>query len=205
MCGVRTESDPLLAEVARARDLADPEASKAALEALLPDAQRRASESPSDVTAQYHLAAVMGARLDHDDGTAKIEGASALHDQAARVLALDPEHAGASYMMGKLHASVRRLGGFKRFLATNLLGGSALKDASWERAQALLEVAVRKDPCVPEHHFELARVHAHHGNTAAWERELAYVRELTAGRDGRHARLRERVDEMEREWRAKGA
>jgi hypothetical protein len=107
-------------------------------------------------------------------------------------------------MMGKLHASVLRLGGFKRFLANTLLGGSALKDASWDRAQGLLEVAVREDPCVPEHHFELARVYAHRGDAAAWERELGYVRELTEGKDGREARLRERAEQMGREWRAKG-
>jgi hypothetical protein len=205
ICAARVESDPFLVEVNRARDLDDPEASRAALQALEPEARRRAEESPQDAAAQYHLAAVMGALLDHADGTDKIGGANALHDQAARVLALAPEHAGASYMMGKLHASVRRLGGFKRFLATSILGGSALKDASWERAQELLEVAERGDPCVPEHHFELARVFAHHGDTAAWEVELAHVRELTEGRDGRLARLRERVDEMEKEWRSKGS
>ena len=205
-CAARPEADPFLAEVARARDIEDEAASRAALEALEPEARRRAEESPNDVTAQYHLAAVMGARLDHEDGADKIAGANELHDQAARVLALAPQHAGASYMMGKMHASVLRLGGFKRFLATNVLGGSALKNASWEQAQALLEVAVQEDPCVPEHHFELARVYAHHKDTAGWERELGYVRELTAGRDGRLAvRLRERADEFEREWRAKGA
>jgi hypothetical protein len=148
---------------------------------------------------------VLGARLDHASGGDKIEGANVVRDQAARVLELEPEHAGASYMMGKIHASALRLGGFKRFLATTILGGDALKNASWEEAQAMLETAVRGDPCVPEHHFELARVYAHHRDTAAWERELAYARELIAGRDGRQAvRIRERADELEKEWRSKG-
>ena len=117
-----------------------------------------------------------------------------------RVLELDPRHAGASYMLGRLHASVLRLGGFKRFMAKQLFGGGALEGASWEEAQRLLEVAVVEDPCVSEHHFELAQVYAQRGDASGAERELSYVRELTAGQDGRQARLRQRADELEREW-----
>jgi hypothetical protein len=195
------ESDLFLAEVMSARELADEEASKAALAALEPQAQRMAAESPDDAAAQYRLAAVWGAQLDHEQGRGKMSGASRVREQAQRVLALDPTHAGASYMLGRLHGSVLRMSGFKRFLAKSLFGGDALEGASWEQAQALLEVAVREDPCVPDHHFELARVYAHRGDAAAAERELAYVRELTAGHDGRLARLRERADELEKEWR----
>ena len=199
ICAARSDDgDTFLAEVALARELESPEAAKAALDALEPDARLMAAQSPDDVTAQYHLAAVMGARLDHEQGRSKMSGAEALRAQVLRVLELDPEHAGASYMLGKLHASVLRLGGFKRFLARQLFGGGALKGASWEEAQALLEVAVREDPCVPDHHFELARVYAERGDSAGAERELAYVSELTAGRDGRQARLRERAEELVR-------
>jgi hypothetical protein len=194
------DGDPFLAEVVRARELDSPDAAKAALEALEPEAQRMAAESPDDAAAQYRLAAVWGAQLDHEHGRGKMSGASRVRVQAQRVLALDPEHAGASYMLGRLHASVLRMSGFKRFLAKQLFGGDALEGASWEQARALLEVAVREDPCVPEHHFELARVYAHGGDTAGAERELAYVRELTEGGDGRQARLRERADELEKEW-----
>jgi hypothetical protein len=202
ICAAGSEaSDPFLAEVVSARELADEEASKAALAALEPEAQRLAAESPDDAAAQYRLAAVWGAQLDHEHGRGKMSGASRVRGQAQRVLALDPTHAGASYMLGRLHASVLRMSGLKRFLAKSLFGGGALEGASWEQAQALLEVAVREDPCVPDHHFELARVYAHQGDAAAAERELSYVRELTEGQDGRLARLRERADELEREWR----
>jgi uncharacterized protein HemY len=96
------------------------------------------------------------------------------------------------------------MSGFKRFMAKSLFGGSALKGASWEEAQRLLEVATRGGPCVPEHHLELARVYGHTGDEAGAEREFAYVRELTAGRDGRQARVRARAEELEREWRDAG-
>jgi hypothetical protein len=146
----------------------------------------------------------MGARLDHQSGTDKMSGAEELQGQAERVLALEPEHPGASYMLGKLHASVRRLGGVKRFLATTLFGGGALKGASWEEARSLLEQSVRGDPCVPEHHFELARVYAHDENVQGWERELAAVFELTESGDAREARLRARAEGFQKEWREKG-
>ena len=204
-CAAQPEyGDPFLIEVAKARDAETPEAESAALDALEPEARRMAAESPNDAAVQFRLAAVMGARLDLEHGTSKINGGSELHDQVVRVLELDPGHPGANYIMGKLHASVRRLGGVKRFLATNILGGGALKDASWEEAQQRLELAVREEPCVPEHHFELARVYAEKGPREGWERELAYVIELTEGATGpRKARLHERAVGFQQEWRQK--
>jgi hypothetical protein len=203
VCAARPAiGDSFLAEVSKARDLPTPEAEEAALALLEPEARRQASELPNDVSAQYRLAAVMGAALDLEHGTSKMNGASELYDQVVRVLALDPAHPGANYMMGKIHASVMRLSGMKRFLANTLFGGPALKNASWEEAQTRLELAVREEPCVPEHHFELARVYAAKRFTEGWERELAYVVQLTAGQDGRQAsKLRERSEGFAREWR----
>jgi uncharacterized protein HemY len=101
-----------------------------------------------------------------------------------------------------MHASILRLSGFKRFMAINVLGGNAMKNASWEEAQSRIELATLKEPCVPEHHFELARVYAQQGNREGWERELAAVLELTeGGTSPRIARLRQRTDEFAREWR----
>jgi hypothetical protein len=195
------ETDPFLAEVMRLRDHENAEEAKAALKALEPGAREAAAAAPNDAEAQYRLALVLGAELEHMDGTAKIEGATEVHDQAERVLELSPGHAGASYMLGKLHATVRRMSGLKRFLATSLLGGSALKDASWEQAQSLLEVSVREAPCVPEHHFELARVYEARKDLPGAQRELGYVLELTAGKEGRATtRLRERTEQFWREW-----
>ena len=132
--------------------------------------------------------------LDHEHGRSKMSGAAQVRAQAERVLALDPTHPGASYMLGRIHASVLRMGGFKRFMAKQLFGGEALEGASWEAAQSLLEVAVRGAPCIPEHHFELARVYAQRGDAAAAAREIASVRQLTAGREGPDARLLERAE-----------
>jgi hypothetical protein len=198
---VAEATDPFLAEVMRLRDHENAEEARAALAALEPGAREAAAAAPNDADAQYRLALVLGAELEHMDGTAKIEGATVVHDQASRVLALSPQHPGASYMLGKLHATVRRMSGLKRWVATSLLGGSALKDASWEQAQALLEVAVREAPCVPEHHFELARVYQARDDLPGAQRELGDVLELTAGKEGRATtRLRERTQQFWQEW-----
>jgi hypothetical protein len=200
-CASGAQLDAFLADVALARELEEEQA-KAALAGLEPAARRMAAEAPDDAAAQYRLAAVLGAQLDHASGESKMRGAAEVRAQAERVLELDQNHAGASYMLGRIHASIMRMSGFKRFMAKQLFGGSSLEGASWEKAHELLEVAVREDPCVPEHHFELARVYAHYGALERAERELEYVRQLATGDDQRQARLRERADEFEREWRA---
>jgi hypothetical protein len=203
ICEARPEGDAFLAEVHRARDLATEEEVGAALQALEPQARRMAEEAPNDAAAQYRLAAVMGAGVDIEHGTSKVSGASELHGQVTRVLQLQPDHPGASFMLGKMHASILRMSGFKRFMAKTLLGGAAMEGASWEEAQSRLEHATRAEPCVPEHHFELARLYAHQGNSEGWERELAAVMELTAdGTSPRVAKLRRRSEEFAREWRS---
>lgn len=192
------EEDAFLAQVDRAMTLEPEEAAIAALDGLEPEARRISETSPNDAAAQYRLAAVMGARLEHESGRTKMADAAKVRAQAERVLALEPDHPGASYMLGRIHASILRMSGLKRFLAKQLFGGDALEGASWEKAQALLEVAAREDPCVPEHHFELGRVYAARGDSASAAREFASVLELTAGRDGRDARLRERAEDLGR-------
>jgi hypothetical protein len=194
-------TDPVLVAIDRARDMENADESEAALDAIEPDVRRDASDKPSDVDAQYHLAAVMGARLDHAEGTGKISGAEQLKAQAERVLQLDPRHAGASYILGRLHATVMRMSGVKRFLATRMLGGGALKGASWEDAQLLLETAVQNGPCTPDHHYELARLYAQRGNPVGAQRELALVRELTTGAQGREARVRAKAEALEEQIR----
>src|SRR5690606_14237715 len=130
--------DPFLAQLDEARAIDDEERSKEAIRALEPEARRMAAEAPNDAAAQFRLAAVMGALLEHESSTGRMSGAPDLNDQARRVLALDPQHPGANYMIGKLHASVLRLSGLKRFLAKQMMGGGVLDDATWDEAQRRL-------------------------------------------------------------------
>jgi len=112
-----------------------------------------------NVGRRFALAAVLGMRADREGGRTKVKAASALHDELQVVLDLDPAHARARYMMGRLHAGVRRMNGITRWLATNLLGGATLKEASWELAEEHLRFAESTAPEVPDHHLQLARVY----------------------------------------------
>lgn len=196
-CEVREPArDPVLAEVSAALALPDRDEARRALSALEPGVREEAAASPGDLPAQYRLAAVLGARAEVEGGRTRVSVAGELATQVARVLALDPDHAGARYILGRLHAAVMRLDRLTRFVALRLLGGGALKSASWEAAREHLERAERADPCVPDHHYELARLYLDRNEHSEALRELGHVLELTAGREGRWAQAREKAERM---------
>ena len=134
--------------------------------ALRDSLQVEADQRPGDVELQYVLAAVIGARTEFEGGGGQIRAAKALHAQTRTVLTLDPDHPGAQHILGRLHLAVLGMSRVKRFLATKALGGSELSGASWDEAQQLLEAAVIGDPCVADHHYELARLYAARGEAA---------------------------------------
>jgi nucleoside-diphosphate-sugar epimerase len=173
------------------------EGDRAALNALLdsiegelrvPDAQAGA-----DAATRYDLAVVLAARTETLDGRARIRSAEALHRQARRVLELDPDHPGAHHLLGRLDAAVLRLGGATRLLARLVIGGEVLGTASWRRAHEYLKRAEEGAPCMPEHHFELARLLEERGDPEGARRELRHVLELAGSNDARASKLRERA------------
>jgi tetratricopeptide (TPR) repeat protein len=127
------------------------------------------------VGRRFALAAVLGMRADREGGRTKVRAASALYEELDVVLAIDPEHAQANYMMGRLHAGVRRMNGVTRWIATNLLGGDVLKSASWEEAERYLVFAAARAPEVPDHHLQLARVYKDTGRPELAIPPLEYV------------------------------
>lgn len=133
------------------------------LRARLLEAEARARDelegNEADPNRRFALAAVLGMRADREGGRTKIRAASELHDELEALLAIDPDHARGRYMMGRLHAGVRRMNRVTRWLATNLLGGGALKKASWEAAEEHLAFAAQHAPEVPDHHLQLARLY----------------------------------------------
>jgi hypothetical protein len=149
------------------------------MKALLVEAEGHARSAvvgnEDNVGRRFALAAVLGMRADREGGRTKVKAASALHDELKVVLELDPDHAQAHYMMGRLHAGVRRMNGITRWLATNLLGGATLKQASWEKAEQHLAFAEATAPEVPDHHLQLARVYRDTGRPELALPELDHV------------------------------
>ena len=97
----------------------------------------------------------MGLRAGEEGGRTQVGLAQRAYEQSRLTLTIAPDHAGAQHVLGRLHAGVMRLSRLKRFIATRILGGKALSDASWETAESLLAAAARLQPEVPDHHYEL--------------------------------------------------
>ncbi|MCG6986749.1 MAG: tetratricopeptide repeat protein [Gemmatimonadetes bacterium] len=118
---------------------------------------------PTDVALQFDLALVMGARTEVEGGRDKLRTAEDLLGQVKHVLEVDPSHPGAQYLLGRLNAAVMRMSPISRFVATHLLGASALSGASWAEARRLLESAAEGAPCSPDAQYELARLYTDRG------------------------------------------
>jgi hypothetical protein len=152
------------------------------MKAMLREAEEHARAATvgqeDNIGRRFALAAVLGMRADREGGRTKVRAASALNDELNVVLELDPEHASARYMKGRLHAGVRRMGRVTRWLATNLLGGSTLKEATWEEAESNLSFAEASAPEVPDHHLQLARLYQDTGRPELAAIEVAHVLDI---------------------------
>lgn len=114
------------------------------------------SEDGTDLHRRYALAVVLGLRANAEGGQTKVRVASDLSAQLDSILVVEPGHAGARHMLGRLHAGVRRMNRVTRWIATNLLGGGELKRATWEAAEENLVYAEQQVPSVADHHLQLA-------------------------------------------------
>lgn len=175
------------------------------MKALLKEAEALArggvTERDTVVARRFALAVVLGLRAEREGGRTKVGAASALHSELEAILALDPEHARARHMLGRLHAGVLRMGRVTRWIATNLLGGGELKKATWEEAERNLLFAEQRDPQVPDHHLQLANLYRDTDRPELALQEVEHVLALPAVSAMEklvHAQARELRDELSR-------
>ena len=128
------------------------------------------------------LATVIGGRTEIEDGRTKIGLGKALYAQAGAVLSLQPDHPGAQHLLGRLHAAIMRMNRVRRLLTTKVSGREALASASWQEAQRLLEAAASGDPCIADHHYELALLYTDRGDHDAADRQIREMLRLTGSR-----------------------
>ena len=133
-----------------------------------------------DVGRRFALAVVLGLRANREGGRTKVNAASELHRELEAILELDPEHARAHHMLGRLHAGVRRMGKITRWIATSLLGGGVLKNATWESAEESLGFAEQRAPEVSDHHLQMANLYASTNRVELAFQELEHVFQLPA-------------------------
>ena len=159
-------------------------------------------ENPNDPEPRYWYAAAMALRAAEEGGRTQVGLAQGAHEQARITLTVAPDHAGAQHILGRLNAAVMRLSGFKRFIATRILGGKALSGASWETAESFLVSAARLQPEVPTHHYELGTLYLDADRPelarAAFERVLACPPIHPADREV-HVRARGMLEQSLRE------
>ncbi len=156
-------------------------------------------ENPNDPEPRYWYAAAMGLRAAEEGGRTQVGLGQRAHEQSRLTLSIAPDHAGAQHVLGRLHAAVMRLSGFKRFMATQVLGGKALSEASWESAESYLASDARLQPEVPDHHFELGILYMDMGRPesalAAFERVFSCPRMSPVDR-AVHARAQQMVAQL---------
>jgi tetratricopeptide (TPR) repeat protein len=151
------------------------EESKCVLVSVEQTAVRAVAAHPRDVEDRYALAVVLGLLADHEGGASKVRAASRMYDQLRQILTLAPDHVGAHHLLGRLQAGVMRMDRVTRWIATNLLGGAALRGASWDEAERNLTFAVQRAPHIPDYHFELAHLYADTGRVDLALREAQLV------------------------------
>ena len=157
----------------------DSEALRVRLTAIHDSLEAAGAAHSHDIETLYLSALVMGARSEMASGRDKLRWGEAMYTRTQGALELDPGHAATRHLVGRVHAGVRRMSGFKRFVARSLFGGDLLGAASWESARLNLEAAETGAPCVVDHHYELARLYADLGEPELALREIRHVVRLS--------------------------
>jgi len=161
-------------------------------------ARQEALDAPDDVEAQYQFALTLGLRADVEGGRTRVGLANELFGQLQIVLEMAPDDADAQHIFGRLHAGVMRMNRVTRFVATRVLGGDALKAASWEEAEKLFLYAAQTRPEVPDYHYELGRLYEDTDRPALAREEAMHVLDLEPQNAGEELMRRNAEELMER-------
>lgn len=168
------------------------------IERALELSRRFVEVSPTEADAQYWLAVSLGIKTEYSGAFAKLTSGKECYEVTMRTLELQPDHAGAHEMLGRIHAGVMRLPWLVRKLGGSLGMNDALGQASWESAEAHLLRATELDARAVTPRVELGKLLADRDRpveSQAWfalaleleprsdlERAMqAEVRELVAG------------------------
>jgi hypothetical protein len=122
-------------------------------------AERAVAADSNDAEGHFVVALALGELSLTRSGKERVKFAKTIYDEAARALALNPNHDGAEHVLGAWHAEILRLSGVTRFFAKMLFGAGFMDRASWDSATVHLERAVALKPDYIHHRLELAKVY----------------------------------------------
>ena len=164
---------------------------------------RAAGEGHSDdVGRRFALAVVLASRADVEGGRTQVRTAVEFQREIEAILEIDPQHARARHLLGRLYAGVRRTNRLTRWMATNLLGGGALKKATWQAAEEHLSFAEQQAPEVSGHHLQLAALYEDTDRLELALQELEHVFPWPVGSPIERAVWDEAL-EVKEEWEQK--
>jgi tetratricopeptide (TPR) repeat protein len=121
-------------------------------------ARQLANDAPDDADAHYWLGVALGLRTEYSGAFSKLTSGKACYEATARALELDPDHAGAHELLGRIHAGVMRLPWLVRKLGGSLGMNDALGQASWESAEEHFVRAAELDPRAISPRLELGKL-----------------------------------------------
>lgn len=122
--------------------------------------RRAANERPERVEGHYWLAANAGLHAVQAGQPGRIvELGEQVHRAVTTVLELNPRHAGAHNVLGRLHFEIMKLSFFERLLGRVVMGSGAIGGASWEGAERHLARAVELDRDFILYRLDLGRLY----------------------------------------------
>jgi regulator of microtubule dynamics protein 3 len=140
-------------------------------------ARRAIGARPADAEGHFALARALGMSAMTVGIRERVKFAMDVRTEALEALRLDPQHAGAMHVLGAWHAEVMRLNSVERLVARNLLGGAAMKMASWAQAIDFMSRSAAIEPQRLVHHLDLARIYVDTGDRTkareAYQRVIA--------------------------------
>jgi tetratricopeptide (TPR) repeat protein len=146
-----------------------------------------------DAADAHHWRAVTAGLLAEASGKAeRIRLGRLAYERATTAVELDPAHAGAHHVLGRVHLGLLRLSWIARFFAGRMGLGPLLDTASWDVAEHHLRRAAELAPREPSFHLELGTLLAERGRPEEARPHLRRVLELSAPR-GLEGDLRERA------------
>lgn len=136
-----------------------------------------------DAADAHHWRAVTTGLLAEVSGTGdRIRLGRLAYERATTAVELDPTHAGAHHVLGRVHLGVLRLSWIARFFAGRMGLGPLLDAASWDVAEHHLRRAAELAPLEPSFHLELAALLAERGRPEEARPHVRHVLELPAAR-----------------------
>ncbi len=114
---------------------------------------------PERLDGRYWRGVAAGRRALNAAPSYASELAQIAYEDAHAILAVEPDHAGAHNLLGKLHYEVMSLSRLERILARLFMGNAAIREASWDEAEHHLARAVESAPDLVLFRYDLGALY----------------------------------------------